>query len=175
MSKRTQRRLNAGLGLVELARKVGCDVWTVRHWEAGTTKESRYEAAIESVLEEAEASPVLKGIKLRAERESHGITQQQLADAAGLSSRSVWEAEHRERGTGETLRKLTRALAELVAAPERMPPRRRVATERKQRNIAVHTRPPRMTKTARLGLIRERHRVWKKRHTLQTRRRAVAG
>ena len=113
MSDRVQRRIKAGLGLTELARMVGCDLWTVRNWENRKTGRSKYEQEFEAALQAAEAQIPLVGIKLRAAREELGLTLQQLADAAGVSQRTVQEAELHERGTGRTLRQLTAALVEL--------------------------------------------------------------
>lgn len=166
MSDRVQRRIKAGLGLTELARLVGCDLWTVRNWENRKTGRSRYERQFEEVLTRAEAQQgPLRGIMLRAAREELGLTMQQLADAAGVSQRTVQEAELHERGTGRTLRQLTAALAELRSSPERTPRARRVMTELRKRREAVHYTPPSpqvVTRTARLKMLRERHKGLKR-------------
>lgn len=165
MSDRVQRRIKAGLGLTELARMVGCDLWTVRNWENRKTGRSKYEQEFEAALRTWEAQIPLVGIKLRAARQELGLTLQQLADAAGVSQRTVQEAELHERGTGRTLRQLTAALAELRSSPERTPRARRVMTELRKRREAVHYTPPSpqvVTRTARLKMLRERHKGLKR-------------
>lgn len=162
MSDRVQRRIKAGLGLTELARLVGCDLWTVRNWENRKTGRSKYERQFEEVLTRAESQQVpLRGIMLRAAREELGLTMQQLADAAGVCQRTVQEAERHDRGAARTLRRLTAALDELRSAPERTPRARRVITERKKRREAIHVLPPSpvvVTRVARLEMLKKRHR-----------------
>lgn len=147
------RRKAAGLGLKELASRVGCDVWTARRWEQGLSK-SRYERRFLEVIAAAERQRVLSGVLMRAEREALGLTRQQLAEAAGVCARTIMEAELHQRGAGHTLRAITEALCELKADPARIPPPR--ARRARSPQVAEHVVPPpvRITKVARLAMIR---------------------
>ncbi|HMY60331.1 MAG TPA: hypothetical protein PK472_18835 [Pseudomonadota bacterium] len=155
ISDRKARRLKTGLTIADMAKLAGADVWTTRDWEDRVTTRSRYHDRFLAILAKAESEIPLSGPEIHDQRMRLGLTLQQLADASGVSQRTVLEVEKHGRGTRRSLWQITSALAELQASPERTPAPRRCANKQ-------HKPLTQLTSTARLHLLRQRHKALSK-------------
>ncbi len=113
MATLRDRRVAARLSYAELAEAAAVHPDTVKRWEEGHP--TRGDAALLTALDQAERElrELLTGARLSQALTKYRVSRAQLAKVAGLSTRTIWEAEQGRPVSGRALRWLGRALKKL--------------------------------------------------------------
>ncbi len=156
MATLRDRRLAARLSYEELAEAAAVHPDTVKRWEEGHP--TRGDAALLNALDQAERElpELLTGARLSQALTKYRVSRAQLAKVAGLSTRTIWEAEQGRPVSGRALRWLSRALKKLQ---EPYAQRRKKRTLRKREVVVPAGQLPMFgaaVDSSRLDLIKQR-------------------